>query len=218
MFFLFLAHVFSQTLFYLDETKEVESALRLNGQTVVLMQAKVFHRTSPSLPWKEAKGINAGIKLSIYKSEGDYKNADPDPKNLIFKDVKHETFSTFFYTTPDTGYYTMVFSLETDVTGELALGLSIYEGRPWTPEIVSGTDYQMEWLTRKMSDLLYVSKNNFDLQKLDDWDEVEYTSLYNSIFKLINRIVLLKIVTIFATLMYINRKTKEFYISKKIVK
>ncbi|AFM97689.1 hypothetical protein KMI_10g16090 [Encephalitozoon hellem] len=218
MFFLFLGCVFSRTLFYLDESKEVESALRLNGQTVVLMQAKLFHRASSSHPWKEAEGISVGTKLSIYKSNGDYKSADPEPKNLIFKDVKHETSTTFFYTTPETGYYTIVFSLDTDVRGELALELAIYEGRPWTPEIVSGTDYQMEWLTRKMSDLLYVSKNNFDMQSLDDWDEVEYTGLYNSIFKLINRIVILKIATIFATLLYINRKTKEFYISKKIVK
>lgn len=218
MFFLFLAQVLSRTLFQLDSNKSVESALRLKGQTVILMQAKLFHRVSPGQPWREAKGINAGSRLSIFKSDGDYKSADPDPRNLIFKDVKHEVSSTFFYTTPDTGYYTMVFSLDTDVGGEFAFELAIYEGRPWTPEIVSGTDYQMEWLTRKMSDLLYFSKNNFDLQKLDERDEVEYVGLYNSIFSLINRIVLLKIVAIFSTLMYINRKTKQFYISKKIVK
>ncbi|AFN82402.1 hypothetical protein EROM_010580 [Encephalitozoon romaleae SJ-2008] len=218
MFFLFLGHVFSRTLFYLDKSKEVESALRLNGQTVVLMQADLFHKESASYPWKEAKGTSPGIGLSIYKSDGDYKNADPDPKKLTFKDVKRDMSTTFFYTTPETGYYTMVFSLDKDVQGEQALGLAIYEGRPWIPEIVSGTDYQMEWLIRKMSDLLYASKNNFDLQNLDDWDEVEYMILYNSIFKLINGVVLLKIGTVFVTLLYINKKTKEFYVSKKIIK
>lgn len=216
MMLLFVAQVWS-TLFYLDSTRSVESALRLRGQTVVLMQTKVFHRLSPKLPWREASDVLTNTRLSIYKSNEESQYMEPDAKNLVFKDVKHELSSTFFYTTPETNYFTMVFSLDTNAAGEFALELAIYEGRPWTPEIVSGTDYQMEWLTRKMGDLLYFAKNNFDLQALDEQDETKYVSLYNSIFRLINRIVMTKIVVIFVTLLYINRKTKEFYISKKIV-
>ena len=66
-----------------------------------------------------------------------------------------------------------------------------------------------------MGDLLYFAKNNFDLQKLDEQDEVDL-NLNNNIFKLINRVVILKIIVIFVTLLYISRKTKEFYVSKKI--
>lgn len=180
------------------------------------MQTKLFHRSSPKQQWKEADGISANTRLNIYKSTEEYEYMEPEAKNLVFKDVKQEISSTFFYTTPETSYFTMVFSLDTDIGGEFAFELAIYEGRPWTPEIISGTDYQMEWLMRKMGDLLYFAKNNFDLQRLDEQDEVEYVNLYNSIFKLINRIVILKIVVIFVTLLYISRKTKEFYVSKKI--
>lgn len=216
MLLLFLAQVCS-TLFSLDENMSVESALRLKGQTVILMQTKLFHRSSPKQQWEEADGIPADTKLNIYKSTDEYQYMEPDPKNLVFKDTKQDVSCTFFYTTPESGYFTMVFSLDSDVGGEFAMEIAIYEGRPWTPEIVSGTDYHMEQLTRKMGDLLYFAKNNFDLQRFDEHDETMYMDLYNSIFKLINRIVIIKIVVVFVTLLYINRKTKEFYISKKIV-
>lgn len=218
MLLLFLAQMCCSTLFALDGPKNVESALRLKGQTVVLMQSKVFHRMSSKQPWREAEGLDAKTRLSIYKSAEEYEYMEPEPKNLVFKDAKQDISSTFFYTTPETSYYTMVFSVDAEAAGEFALELAIYEGRPWTPEIISGTDYQMEWLTRKMGDLLYFAKNNFDLQSLDEQDEVAYVELYNNIFKLINRIVILKIVVVFVTLLYINRKTKAFYLEKKIAK
>lgn len=217
MLLLFLMQV-SSTLFSIDNAKTVESALRLKGQTVVLMQTKLFYRPSAKQQWREADANQESVGLSIYKSAEEYEYTEPEPRNLVFKDVKQELASTFFYTTPETSHYTMVFSLDTKTSGEFALELAIYEGRPWTPEIISGTDYQVEWLTRKMGDLLYFAKSNFDLQRLDEQDEVEYVNLYNNIFKLINRVVILKIVVIFVTLLYINKKTKEFYLSKKILR
>ncbi|KAM0672318.1 hypothetical protein CWI42_010680 [Ordospora colligata] len=208
----------SATLFRMDAGTSVESSQKLKGQTVVLMQTRLLHRSSFRHEWKEADGINAGVRLTIHKSDGDYEEADADQGNMVFKDLKHGVSNTFFYTTPETGYYTMVFSLDPGIKGEFALELFIFAGRAWTPSIVSGTDYQMEWLSKKMGDLLYFAKNNFDLQTLDDHDEMEYVDLYNNIFKLVNRVVLLKIFAISITLAYIDKKSRDFYVSKRIVK
>ena len=213
-----MIQIASATLFRMDAGTSVESSQKLKGQTVVLMQTRLLHRSSSRHEWKEADGINAGVSLTIHKSDGDYEEADADQENMVFKDLKHGVSNTFFYTTPETGYYTMVFSLDPGIKGEFALELFIFAGRAWTPSIVSGTDYQMEWLSKKMGDLLYFAKNNFDLQTLDDHDEMEYADLYNNIFSLVNRVVLLKIFAISITLAYIDKKSKDFYVSKRIVK
>jgi hypothetical protein len=217
MLWIFIAQAVATLVSLEDHATPLIFTKKLSGQTVVLVQTKVYRRPASEKGWEPAENTEANTALKIYKSSDKTEPSEPEQKNLVFKDSKHEVGNTYFFTASETNYYSMVFSVMTDYTGDLALEIEVFEGRAWTPEIVSGTDYQMEWLTQKMGDLVYSAKRNFDLQKLDEEDEIEYVTLYNDIFRLIYRVVIVKIVIVLVTMFYFNKKTKEFYVSKKIL-
>jgi hypothetical protein len=219
MLFIYFVSVFS-ALFPVSPSGGVDVYKKLLSNTVVMAKTRVYHRSPESLNWKELKD-NTGIttSMNIYKSNDKQRIASVSDGKVVFKDSKHDVKNIFFFTTNHgNGNYTFEFKIKGNSSDEYALKLEMFEGKPYNPEIVSGVDYQMNWLTQKIQDLLDFAKNNFEIQRMGDEDEAEYVTLYKYIFTLLFRVTVAKIIVLLVTIFYFNKSVKNFFLQKKIVK
>lgn len=216
LFFIF--YVYSN-IFSLKDNDTVEVFKNLSDRTVVLIKTTIMIENPHTKEWHESdENIPVMNQLKIYKSDkpSDLSNTE---KSQLFEDEKYDPHNVFFFTSyKGSGLYGFEFKINTNVPNTYGLKLEIFEGNADNPEIMSGIDYHMSWLTQKVGDLLNFARNNFEIEEISDKDEVEYVRLYNYIFKLVFRIFALKIIVLLVTIFYVNKRVKKFFITQKIAK
>lgn len=218
MLFLYFASVFS-AIFPVNEKEGFSVYKKLLSNTVVMIKTYVYHRPNGTDNWVEIKDIQTVTSMNIYKSKDKQHVATASDGKIVFRDAKYDSKNIFFFTTNHgNGNYTFEFNIKSSTPGEFGLMLETFEGKPYNPEIVSGVDYQMNWLTQKIQDLLEFAQNNFEIQRMGDEDEAEYAGLYKYIFTLLFRVTIAKILVLLVTIFYFNKAVKNFFVSKKLVK
>ncbi|KAF9763289.1 hypothetical protein NGRA_1368 [Nosema granulosis] len=218
MIFFYFANIFS-AVFPVSEKEGFCVYKKLLSSTVVMVKTHAYHRVDSTEPWVEVKDIQTMTSMNIYKAKDKQHVATVTDGKIVFRDAKYDSSNIFFFTTNHgNGNYTFEFDIKANSPGEFGIMLEMFEGKPYNPEIVSGVDYQMNWLTQKIQDLLDFAKNNFEIQRMGDEDEAEYEKLYAYIFTLLFRVTIAKIIVLLVTIFYFNKAVKNFFVSKKIVK
>ncbi|KAK6090143.1 hypothetical protein P3W45_000869 [Vairimorpha bombi] len=206
-------------IFPLRDNDTVEVFEKLSDRTVVLVKSTVMIENPHTKEWNEiGENIPTMTQLKIYKTD---KQSDLSLKDKpqLFKDEKYAPHNGFFFISyKGAGLYGFEFKINTTDPNTYGLKIEMFEGNADNPEIMSGIDYHMSWLTQKLGDLLSFARNNFEIEEMGDQDEVEYVRLYNNIFKLVFRIFLLKIIVLIVTIFYVNKSVKKFFITHKIAK
>lgn len=214
----YFIYVYSN-IFSLQDNDTVEVFEKLSDRTVVLVKTTVMVENPHTKEWHEIdENVPTMTQLKIYKSD---KQSDLSLKDKpqLFEDEKYAPHNGFFFISyKGAGLYGFKFKVKTNAQYIYGIKIEMFEGNADNPEIMSGIDYHMSWLTQKVGDLLNFARNNFEIEEMGDQDEVEYVRLYNYIFKLVFRIFALKIIVLAVTIFYVNRSVKKFFITHKIAK
>lgn len=169
-------------------------------------------------PYGEKKGFGrfnnkyAITKLFVYKN-----HYNQEPK-LVFSDQKRFKETTFFFTAPSAGEYTITLQVIVPDPSieELLVEYKIFNGAPNKPKIVSTNDVAVYGVETEIKDLYDKIKNNIDMQNMGEDDDDAYKQIYSEIVRAIGWFVFLKIVSSITSLAYSGWRTKKFFTTQKI--
>lgn len=206
--FIFLSLVASMII-PIDKSSSFTTHADFSDNTVVLAKATIMIKHPHTGSWIEAdESIVPSINLKVT-----YKD------NVCLEDTKYVSHAEFFLITYK-GAGTYIFNFKTDMktNDKFGLKLGIFRGSPQNTEITSSIDYHIKDISKKVTGLLNYARHNMDIEELGTRNEKEYIDLYHTMFGLVYKTSLLKIIVLFVTIFYINTSVKSFFITQKIAK
>lgn len=206
--FIFLSLVFSMII-PIDKSTPFSTYADFSDNTVVLAKATIMIRHPHTGAWIEADdSIIPSINLKVTYDE-----------NVCLEDTKYVPHAEFFLITyKGAGTYNFFFKVDMKSNEKFGLKLGIFRGSPQNTEITSSIDYHIKDINKNVTGLLDFARSNIDSEELGNKREKEYINLYNTMFGLVYKTSLLKIIVLFITIFYINTSVKSFFITQKIAK
>ncbi|KAI5168322.1 hypothetical protein PAEPH01_0035 [Pancytospora epiphaga] len=203
-------------LFYISFVAALSQLLnRENSHKSVLFvvsERNTVHYIKTKNVRKENNDKAAGKTLiSIFRDRMD------DSQRLVYMDDKSADENTFFFTTPMNGKYYIAVSLEGEEQKDAYLDVQIYSGEANRPSIVSTSDVEVSKAEYRIRKLLEYVKNNVDFQNMDHEEYSEYRKVFRDIGVVAILAVSFKIVATVITLMYSNKKIKQFFNTQGVV-
>ncbi|EED42908.1 hypothetical protein EBI_26081 [Enterocytozoon bieneusi H348] len=177
------------------------------SNTVQFFTANIFG-LNDSGEWVKIRDTEIDVKLEIY-NEG----------KLMFLDKKPAVDPNFFYTTPVSGKYYIIFSIEgSNLKQYKKLGIegNTFSGEESIPIIVSNGDVELHKATNFIKRVLEYAKKNLALQNMDFDEEKKYKGIYDGILTTAVILIALKLLATVFTLFYSNWKIKQFFVSQNI--
>lgn len=218
MFFFFLSSLHA-LISPLDSNGSARFTNNLLSKTVILIETELMYRQSPSHPWQvvpeyDQSQTNVDIFCSL---DNDWQEVESNG-SLVAEYKRNGPKNSFFFTASDSKYYLIEFSVDTKSQYNYGIKTQIYEGRQKDPRIISQTDNQIAELSKHMEQGIEYTKLISDIQKLDSIATVAYKEITQNISNLVLIAILLKLVVFYCMFYYFNKKLRDFYVQKKIVK
>lgn len=203
----------------LKQGSHVRFINNLLSKTVVLVETELMYRRSPTEMFMPIPDYDQSTTtLDIYSSQDDTWRDIESSGSLAAEHERNGSKNSFFYTANDDKYYLYEFGSNMLGKGEYAIKTNIYEGRQKDPRIISQTDNQIRELSKHMEQGIEYTKLISDVQKLDALAAAEYKIVTSSISSIVLWAILLKLLVFYCMFYYFNRKLRDFYVSKKIVR
>ncbi|KAF7684015.1 hypothetical protein TCON_0786 [Astathelohania contejeani] len=194
----------------------IVSMKNLSKNTVVLIETTWYTRANEHEPWQQVSDYyNVEITLEIKKNK--------DWRALMTEGVvvteyeRRGSKNSFFFTSPESSYYSFEISGNVPEMGIYAIELKIFEGRESDPNIVSSVDTQIKELQRHVEQATDYCTYISEVQRMDVEDEETYESIFKSVARIVYCSIILKIVVFVASFYYFNIRIKHFYANKKII-
>ncbi|KAM0678220.1 hypothetical protein BDAP_001235 [Binucleata daphniae] len=203
----------------LDKDGHVRFTNNLLAKTVMLIETELMYRQSINHPWQTVPEYDQSkTNVDIYSSQdNDWQEVESNGK-LVAEYERKGPKNSFFFTAGDSKYYLIEFSSDTKSQYMYGIKTQIYEGRQKDPRIISQTDNQIAELSKHMEQGIEYTKLISDVQKLDSIATYEYKQITKSISNLVLVAILLKLLVFYCMFYYFNKKLRDFYVQKKIVK
>lgn len=159
-------------------------------------------------------GYQCKLCVRGHKNWADVEKAGRIVANYNSEDAKE---SSFIFVAPRTEHY--LFSLyDKNSRADKALEVHFYEGRKKDPRIFSSADSHARDIQGKIQSAIEYCNSINDIQRFDSVEEDEFKRCYKAMERIVFYSVLFKIVTAASTFFFFNRKIKNFYLSKKILR
>lgn len=193
----------------------------LLGKTVVLMETELMFRKSEFDTWQPIPDYDLSkTNVDIYASQDNGWQEIETNGKLVAEYERKGRKNSFFFTAGDSQYYLFEFSSDMKAQNQYMYGIKtqIYEGRQKDPRIISQTDNQIAELSKYIEQGIEYTKLISDVQKLDSIATMEYKKTTKSISNIVLWAIMLKLVVFYCMFYYFNKKLRDFYVQKKIVK
>lgn len=217
---MFLHLIFASCLIQkFEENQPIRYYNNLLDKTVVLIEAEVYYRNTDNEAWQKLPADHEiGLELKIFRSvSGDWASFK-STQRMVSEYVRYLQKTNFFYTATDNDYYLYQFMLDSSEDVQYALKTNFYEGIHGDPNIMSQADNQIKELKKNIEESMEYITQISNVQKLDGFRDEEYYNLIVSIRNIVFIIIGLKIAVFFCMFNWFNKKLRDFYVSKKILK
>lgn len=192
----------------------------LLAKTVVLVEAELMYRKSENDPWMKLPEYDeTKLNLDVYMSNTSDWQEILTNSSLVSENERIGTKHGFFFTAPRNNYYLYeLYTAAHGKKGQYGMQILIHEGQSSVPTIKSRVDNHMKEAERHVRESTEKAHQIGNILKLDSQVDEEYRKIIRSIGNIIVFAIVMKIVVFYCMFYYFNRKLREFYVSKRIVK
>lgn len=216
MLFLFLLPI-TALVRTIQQTRPLVQYKQLPERTVVLVEVRLLYRPDELSIWQKVVD-NTPLKSSLLITCSPDRDWTSINKNhqFVADYVGEGTKPTFFFTSQLNTMHRFALMLPSPTVGMYGAEMKIYEGRANNPNVISQTDSTLRELERQIKYAMNACEEIDNVMRMDLMDEHVYDNIMSATAKLILGSIVFKVVVVMVTLMYFNKKLKQFYLTKKI--